>query len=270
MEWQPEAREKINRLPFFIRSKACKMAEEEARQLGLTTITIEHLRYCKEKMMSGGGTAQKQFTGYSVETCMGIDGCPHNLIADYDSLVSQLDKLMAKQDLAAFYRQKVGGSIKFHHRFSVVIAGCPNSCSRPQIADLGIIGALRPRIKTEPACEGCQACVDNCPDQAIMLTGSEATMAPVINEAKCLVCGQCISACQIGTISAGQQGFRLMVGGKLGRHPQLATVLPGIYDLPATIDFVSRCLNIFKQHNLRGERFGELLARIGMNAINFP
>ena len=190
---------------------------------------------------------------------MGSDSCPNNLIEEYQ-LVEQLEEMLASRNLAAFFREKVKGPLKFHHRFSIVIAGCPNACSRPQIADLGIIGVSQPRISKEP-CSGCGACVECCPDQAVTL--SEDGRTPTISTPPCLACGQCLQVCPTGTLVEKARGFRLLVGGKLGRHPQLGRELTGIYSAKETIGIAATSLDIFQQHNQHGERFGEVLHRLG-------
>ncbi|MEA2109958.1 MAG: 4Fe-4S binding protein [Pseudomonadota bacterium] len=255
MEWQPEAEKKLSRSPFFIRKKIRAMVEAEANRQQAAIVTVKHLEECRHNFLSGKQQNQLQLPGYSIETCMGSDGCPYNLIDDYQ-LVKQLETLLAGRDLPTFFRQKIKGPLKFHHQFSIVIAGCPNACSRPQIADLGIISISQPQITEEP-CSGCGTCVENCPDQAITL--DKDGLSPTISTPPCLSCGQCITVCPTGTISESIRGFRLLVGGKLGRHPQLGQKLPGIYSASETLVMTKKCLDIFQQHNQHGERFGEVL-----------
>ncbi len=260
MEWQSEAEKKLNRAPFFIRKKIRALVENEALRQGDSLVSLKHLQDCREKFFTGVQTGPTEPTpAYSVETCMGSDSCPNNLIKDYQ-LVEQLERMLAERNLAAFFRKKVKGPLKFHHRFSIVIAGCPNACSRPQIADLGIIGVSQPRTSEEP-CSGCGACVENCPDQAITL--GEDGRTPEISTPPCLACGQCSQTCPTGTLIERERGFRLLVGGKLGRHPQLGRELAGIYSATETLTVAGTCLDIFQQHNQHGERFGEVLHRLG-------
>ena len=44
----------------------------------------------------------------------------------------------------------VGRPLRHRDEFTVAFADCPNACSRPQIADLGLIGAAEPGTTAEP------------------------------------------------------------------------------------------------------------------------
>jgi dissimilatory sulfite reductase (desulfoviridin) alpha/beta subunit len=54
-------------------------------------------------------------------------------------------------------------------------------------------------------------------------------------------------------------GYHIQVGGKLGRHPQLAHELPGLYDAATTLDILKACIEIYKSKSQNGERFGQVL-----------
>lgn len=122
--------------------------------------------------------------------------------------------------------EKVQGPLKMHHEFRVSLSTCPNACSRPQIVDFGIIGALRPEISAKP-CTRCGACVEACQEKAILL--EESPDGPVIDFDRCLACGQCLKVCPTKALAEGAKGYRVLVGGKLGRHPQLGRELSGIH-----------------------------------------
>ena len=138
----------------------------------------------------------------------------------------------------------------------MTFADCPNACSQPQIKDIGIIGACSPEV-TEEACTRCEACVDACKEDAITLA-PEAD-CPQIDYAKCLNCGKCMQVCPTGTIVEGKKGYRVQLGGKLGRHPRLAKELPGIYSEQQVLEIVKDCLKFYKQTSKGGERFGQIL-----------
>jgi dissimilatory sulfite reductase (desulfoviridin) alpha/beta subunit len=176
----------------------------------------------------------------------------HNELADL------LEERLRKRDLRAFLQARVKGPLKLHHEFRVSVSDCPNACSRPQIADMGLIGARRPEV-TDGPCSRCGACVACCREGAIDIEGE----SPVVDGTKCLACGKCIDACPSGTLGEGTSGFRILVGGKLGRHPRLGTELAGSYPLEEAIRVVDQCLDVYQEHCREGERFGEILERTG-------
>jgi len=68
-----------------------------------------------------------------------------------------------------------------------------------------------------------------------------------------------MKVCPTATIAEGAKGFRVQLGGKLGRHPQLAKELPGIYRETQVLQIVKDCLHFYKQTSKHGERFGQIL-----------
>jgi dissimilatory sulfite reductase (desulfoviridin) alpha/beta subunit len=111
-------------------------------------------------------------------------------------------------------------------------------------------------LLTDEPCTLCEACIDVCKEDAITI--SDLDDAPEIDLNLCLQCGLCIKACPTGTIAAGSKGFRVQIGGKLGRHPQLASELPGIYSENEVLEIVSECLSFYKQNSTHGQRFAEI------------
>ena len=82
--------------------------------------------------------------------------------------------------------------------------------------------------------------------------------APRIDTARCLGCAKCIQICPTGTLTNGEKGYRVQIGGKLGHHPKLARELPGIFNQEQVLEIVKACLWFYKQNSRQGERFGEL------------
>ena len=148
-----------------------------------------------------------------------------------------------------------------HHGFRVSLSDCPNACSRPQIADIGLIGATSPHV-TDAGCSRCGACQDVCREGAIEL--SEDSEQPRIDPSKCVSCGACVRACPTAALAEGEKGHRLLLGGKLGRHPQLGRELKGIYSRKDSMKIVDKCLHHYVRNCVEGERFGEILNRTGV------
>ena len=258
MKWTREAEEAVSKVPFFVRKRVRKRVEEEAAGVGAGEITLEHVKTCQQRFLN---RMEEEVKGFRVETCFGPSGCPNRAVG-YDDLPRKIEHLLSRRNLKSFLKGKAKGPLKLHHEFRVSISDCPNACSRPQIADIGLIGAHRPYISEEP-CTQCGACVDACREGAILLAGKW----PVINLEKCVSCGQCIAACPTRTLQEEKRGFRIHVGGKLGRHPRLAEELPGIYSPEETLEILDRCLDHYQKYCRHGERLGEVLDRTGIKEL---
>jgi dissimilatory sulfite reductase (desulfoviridin) alpha/beta subunit len=258
MNWTDEANEAISKVPFFVRKRVKKRVEEEAARSGSLLVTLEHLKTCQKRFLN---QMEDEVKGYQVEACFGPTGCPNRAVT-YDDFLKKVEDLLAKRNWKSFLKDKVQGPLKLHHEFRVVISDCPNACSRPQIADIGLIGARSPKLSDED-CIQCGACVENCREGAITLAGKW----PVVNWKICLSCGKCISSCPTRTLQEETRGFRIQVGGKLGRRPRLAEELPGIHGPEETVKIIEKCLDHYQNHCLRGERLGEILERVGIEDL---
>ena len=251
MKWTEEANEAISKVPFFLRKRVRKRVEEEASRSGATAVTLHHVKACQKRFLN---QMEEEVKGFRVEACFGPTGCPNRAVV-FDEFPKRAEELLARRNLKSFLKEKVQGPLKLHHEFRVSISECPNACSRPQISDLGLIGARGPKISAEP-CIQCGACVDVCREGAIVLAGKW----PVLDLGKCVSCGQCISACPTRTLQEEKGGFRIQIGGKLGRHPRLAQELPGIHDPEETLRIIEKCLDFYQKHCRKGERLGEILS----------
>jgi anaerobic sulfite reductase subunit C len=252
MKWTAEADEAIKKVPFFVRNKVRARVEQEALQNGHERITLAEVKATQKRYLTG---MQSEVKGYQLDACFGSSGCP-NAIAPSRDLVVRIETLLQQADLLDFLQSKGIRDPKFHHEFRVTMADCPNACSQPQIKDIGIIGAGRPGI-SDISCTACEACVESCRESAISLDNTKPV--PVIDEKRCAACGQCIPVCPSGTLTASAEGFRIQLGGKLGRHPQLARELPGIYNPSTILEIVDAAIHIYKTRSRKGERFGEIL-----------
>ncbi len=260
MNWTEEALSAVNKAPFFIRKRVKKRVEEEAARQGSLTVRLEHVHECRRRFLK---SMEEEVRGYQVEQCFGPGGCPNRAVAD-EGISDRIQEVLAACDLKAFLRERVKGPLKFHHEIRISLSDCPNACSRPQIADIGFIGARRPAISSQ-TCSECRECVAVCREEAVIL-GSNP-IGPQIDPQKCLACGQCLKSCPTGTLAEGERGYRLLLGGKLGRHPQLGRELGVLLSAAEVLDAVEACLSFYREHNLQGERLGEILVRTGFGPL---
>ena len=257
MRWSENAEIELKKVPFFIRKKVRKKVEAFVREKHKKIIEAEDLKTLKKKFLDGK-QMEKQIKGYDVSICFGNSGCPNSIIS-CKMLSEKITALMEEADILSFLKQSVTSGLKFHHEFKVALSECPNACSRPQITDIGIIGAVIPRI-TEKDCTLCEACVNICRENAVTINHKDEK--PLINSQDCVRCGACTSACPSGTIETGEAGYRVMLGGRLGRHPRLAMELNGIYTEKQVLSIVKQCVAFYKKHSKDGQRFSHILGSL--------
>ena len=181
-----------------------------------------------------------------------------------EELLAALRAAVEGSEWPAFAAEKTGGVIRRHDAFSVSLAGCANACSNPHIADLGLIAVWRPELNA-PACPGADPCAkDNiappcaaaCPENAVKFVSRK----PSIDRKTCLDCGRCIKACPRLALANGPRGWRVCIGGRLGRRPRLAAPMPGLVqnrDLPKIL---AACLDLHMKHYRPGARFADTAA----------
>ncbi len=253
MEWSAAAAEAIRKVPFFVRKRVRTRVENEAREAGKHRVSLADVKATQARYLT---SMSSEIKGYQVDACFGPNGCPNRAHTGSEKLLGKIEALFKEADMLGFLKSRVRGGLKFHHEFRVSLADCPNGCSQPQIKDIGIIAAACPSV-TEADCSNCASCVDECREHAVTLADTPPT--PVIDHRRCLACGRCVAVCPTGSLATGRQGFRIQLGGKLGRHPRLAMELPGIYSESQVLDIVRECIRIYKSRSREGQRFSALV-----------
>ncbi len=251
MQWTSEAEAAIKKVPFFVRKRVRARVEDEAQKAGKTKVSLADVRLTQKRYLA---RMSDEVKGYQLETCFGPGGCPNRAV-DSDWLVERLEFILQKADLRTFLEKRVKGGLKHHHEFRVSVADCPNACSQPQIKDMGLIGAKEPTV-TQEICSLCKQCEEACSEDAIRVKASEEV--PLIDYGGCVRCGKCIQVCPTGTLAAGRTGYRVLLAGKLGRHPRLAEELSGIYQEDEVVGTLEKCLDFYKKQSKHGERFAEI------------
>jgi dissimilatory sulfite reductase (desulfoviridin) alpha/beta subunit len=252
MEWTEDAEKAIKKVPIFVRKRVKERVEKEAQAEGKQRITLAEVTATQKRYLAG---MESEIRGYRLETCFGANGCP-NRAGDSSRLFSRLEEILQQADILNFLKSRVKEPLKFHHEFSVTLADCPNACSQPQIRDVGIIAAAVPQID-ETSCTLCEECVKVCKDQALMI--EPEARAPRIVRELCLNCALCAGVCASQSIQIEKRGFRVMLGGRLGRHPRLGMPLDGLFSEDQVVNIVERCLDYYKKNSHSGERFASIV-----------
>jgi dissimilatory sulfite reductase (desulfoviridin) alpha/beta subunit len=252
MVWTPEAEAYLKKVPFFVRKKVKREVEKYLQERGKKRITLEELLEAKEALLSKMSEAEK---GYEVSGCFGVDSCPNALTAS-SHLLSFLEKILEEEKLTQFLASKVGPKLKAHHKFKVCLSECPNACSQVHICDFALHGVVKISVNPK-ACSFCGSCVEVCEESAIELT----EFGPTINEELCVGCGHCLKVCPESALSEEFRGYKVYLGGKLGRHPRLATFLD-YYKAEDIPELLRKVLYLYKKHNQKGERLGAIIERL--------
>jgi anaerobic sulfite reductase subunit C len=255
MTWDNEAEKTLRRVPFFVRTKVRQKVEEEVAAAGRNRVTRADLERSKKNHLKRLSEGVK---GYSVEACFGSSGCDNAVVTSAD-LVSNLESLLEQADLLSFLRSQLGEKVKLHHQLRVTLADCPNACSQPQIKDIGIIGQAQVACEPEE-CTACGECEQVCHESAIILDDGFLLS---IEEDLCVECGACARVCPSNAISNTSNSYRVLVGGKLGRHPQLARDLTSGLDAEQVLELVGDIIGFYKGNAENGERLGALINRVG-------
>ncbi len=252
MEWTPEAEAYLKKVPFFVRKKVKKEVEKYLQEKGKLRVTLEDLLEAKEVLLNKMSQAEK---GYEVSGCFGVDSCP-NAITSSSTILTSLEKILEEEQLTQFLISKVGPKLKAHHKFKVCLAECPNACSQIHICDFALHGVVKISVNNR-ACSFCGSCVETCEEGAIELT----EFGPVINEELCVGCGHCLKVCPESALSEDFRGYKVYLGGKLGRHPRLATFLD-YYRMEEIPILLRKVIHLYKKHNQKGERLGAIIERL--------
>ncbi len=199
---------------------------------------------------------------YKIKMCKRENGCK-NAVYKESEISDEIVLLFDGINYTDFIKREIKGPVKSHHQFKVTISCCPNSCPMPQIVDLGIVAASPVMVSNEN-CSNCNSCINTCIEDAILL---DAMKGPKISHDRCVYCAKCAKNCPTETITIKESGFRIMVGGKLGRHARLASELPGIFSKQETLIIVKNSIKLLKENYSGAKRFADLFSIYDENQI---
>ncbi|MFQ6089767.1 MAG: 4Fe-4S binding protein [Candidatus Methanofastidiosia archaeon] len=180
----------------------------------------------------------------NISACVGLPECPYANI-DTSGLARKIDK--------RFFDRVLPTKLK------LAITGCPNSCAKPQVNDIGVMGVVKPRIISE-RCDGCGICVRICKEGAIKILNGKAH----IDFTRCIYCGECIRICPKDADVSDKQGHTIFVGGNIGRHPKLAYKIIDFADEETIYKVIENSIQVFAKEGAPRERFGHLIDRLGI------
>jgi anaerobic sulfite reductase subunit C len=303
MEWDEEASLRLEKIPVFVRRMARSKIEKRASDNGKSVVTLEDVEDAKAGFMGTGSVksdkgvinanpfsldskaGEDKFeilkrsdeyseedglpAMYTIEICRGEDvECPF-LIAGIKGLRQKMKERLRETGFSKKLISRIDGKILPHQRLKIAIASCPNCCSMPQIRDFGVHVRATVSVDEDFECNGCGNCLRACKEGAIKITGMSSEPSEngkkvvTINYDRCVHCGLCAEVCPTGTIKMDRKCFRVMIGGKLGRHPRFADDLTGFADESEVLRALDVCVDALLNEK-KEKRFGELVRKIGI------
>lgn len=151
--------------------------------------------------------------------------------------------------------------VSLPHKFKIAVGGCPNNCVKPDLNDLGIIGARVPQYDPDKCC-GCKKCQVEaaCPVQAAQLKDGKLMLDPAL----CNNCGRCIQKCPFHCNDEGLNGWSVYIGGRWGKKVAHGLMLNKVFtSRQEVLDIVEKAILLFRSEGISGERFSDTIARIG-------
>ncbi len=155
--------------------------------------------------------------------------------------------------------------VKLPHKFKIGVGGCPNSCMKPSLNDVGVEGCRAFSFDSE-LCRGCKKCAvaESCPTKAVSVVNGKA----VIDTSKCTSCGVCVGKCPFGAVPKEAASVcRIFVGGTWGKTQRMGTLLNSVYSADEVPSVIEKVMLWYKENGYVKERLGAAVDRIGTDAL---
>jgi dissimilatory sulfite reductase (desulfoviridin) alpha/beta subunit len=155
--------------------------------------------------------------------------------------------------------------VKLPHKFKIGVGGCPNSCMKPSLNDVGIEGCRAFSFDSE-LCRGCKKCAvaEGCPSKAVGVVGGKA----VIDTGKCTHCGVCVGKCPFGAVPKEAEAVcRVFVGGTWGKTQRMGTLLSTTFTTDEIPSVIEKVLLWYRENGYTKERLGATIDRLGTETL---
>lgn len=209
----------------------------------------EFIAYIAKEGLETGGTGAKV---RPIVSCKGTT-CKFGLI-DTFALSEEIHNRFYKG-----YRD-----VNLPHKFKIAVGGCPNSCVKPDLNDLGIVGQRKPNYNADK-CKGCKKCSveEVCTIGAAKVVDGKLTIS---ND--CINCGLCVGKCPFGAIDGGTDGYKIYIGGRWGKKIAIGKPLSKMfYNKKDVLDIVEKSILLYKEQGEARERFAQTIERIGFDKV---
>ena len=151
------------------------------------------------------------------------------------------------------------------HKFKIAVGGCPNSCVKPDLNDIGVVGQRIFTPDTEK-CRGCGKCAveEGCPMGAASVRNKKI----FIDKSVCNGCGRCSHKCPFGVFDNVREGYKVTVGGRWGKKRAQGQALSRIFESEEEVlCVIERAICLFRDEGIKGERFADTIERLGFSYV---
>jgi sulfite reductase beta subunit len=217
---------------------------------------------CKKMGIPIGGT------GHSVTSIVHTQGWVHchTPAIDASGIVKSV-----MDDLFEYF-----GSHKLPAQVRIALACCLNMCGAVHCSDIAILGIHRtpPKVNHERLRHLCEipTTIASCPTGAIRPHPDKSIKSVVVNDERCMYCGNCYTMCPaMPVFDSVKGGVALLVGGKVSnsKSPPMFSKLAVPYlpnnppRWPEVVKAVRKILIKYAEGANKWERVGEWVERIG-------
>ena len=217
---------------------------------------------CKKMGIPVGGT------GHSVTSIVHTQGWVHchTPAIDASGIVKSV-----MDDLFEYF-----GSHKLPAQVRIALACCLNMCGAVHCSDIAILGIHRtpPKVNHERLRHLCEipTTIASCPTGAIRPHPDKTIKSVVINDERCMYCGNCYTMCPaLPVFDSVKGGVALLVGGKVSnaKSPPMFSKLAVPYlpnnppRWPEVVKAVRKIITKYAEGANKFERVGEWVTRIG-------
>jgi sulfite reductase beta subunit len=217
---------------------------------------------CKKMGIPIGGT------GHSVTSIVHTQGWVHchTPAIDASGIVKSV-----MDDLFEYF-----GSHKLPAQVRIALACCLNMCGAVHCSDIAILGIHRtpPKVNHEKLRHLCEipTTIASCPTGAIRPHPDKSIKSVVVNDERCMYCGNCYTMCPaMPVFDSVKGGVALLVGGKVSnsKSPPMFSKLAVPYlpnnppRWPEVVAAIRKILIKYAEGANKWERVGEWVNRIG-------
>jgi dissimilatory sulfite reductase (desulfoviridin) alpha/beta subunit len=155
--------------------------------------------------------------------------------------------------------------VKLPHKFKIGVGGCPNSCMKQSLNDVGVEGCKVIRVDRS-RCFNCKICggAGHGPSGAVYFEDGKVKL----DESKCKSCGVCVGKCPFGAFPEEAESLcRVFVGGTWGKTQRMGTLLSSLYTVDEVPAVIEKVLLWYKENGYAKERLGAAIDRIGIDVL---